>query len=245
VRSEIERAIAEGAAQLRSGLPDGGAAKLADYVQLLAKWNAKINLTAVRDPAQMVTHHILDCLAAVPEIAKLAYSNHRTLTPNPSPLEGEGSDQPSAQVRLADVGTGAGLPGLVIALAQPQMQVTCIDTVEKKIAFVQQAIGVLGLKNAKAVASRTENLQESFDVVTCRAFASLVDMVAMAGHLLKPDGLLLAMKGPKAEEEAAALPAGWLFLGAIELVVPGLNEERKLAVIRKAMTNDFVPVALE
>jgi 16S rRNA (guanine527-N7)-methyltransferase len=210
---DLERAIAQGAAELRCGLPEGGASKLADYVALLAKWNAKINLTAIRDPAQMVTHHVLDCLAAVPEIARL--TNGRL-------------------IRLADVGTGAGLPGLIIALTQPQMQVTCIDTVEKKIAFVQQAIGVLGLKNAKAMSGRVENIQERFDVVTCRAFASLVDMVQLAGHLLDPDGLLLAMKGPKVDEEAAALPAGWLYLGAIPLRVPGLNEERKLAVVRKA-----------
>jgi 16S rRNA (guanine527-N7)-methyltransferase len=212
-RAAIQRAIEQGAAQLRCGLPKSGAAKLADYVQLLAKWNAKINLTAVRDPAQMVTHHVLDCLAVVPETARLTQGK---------------------PVTVADVGTGAGLPGLVLALAQPQMHVTCIDTVEKKIAFVQQAIGVLGLKNAKALASRTENLQEQFDVVTCRAFASLADMVAMAGHLLKPDGLLLAMKGPRVEEEAAALPAGWLYLGAVDIQVPGLNEERNLAVIRKS-----------
>lgn len=208
----IERAIAQGAATLRCGLPEGGAAKLAEYVALLAKWNAKINLTAIRDPAQMVTHHVLDCLTVVPEIAKLTQGK---------------------PVTVADVGTGAGLPGLVIALAQPQMHVTCIDTVEKKIAFVQQAIGTLGLKNAKAVASRTENLQEQFDVVTCRAFASLAEIVQLAGHLLVPDGLLLAMKGPKVEEEAATLPVGWQYLGAIKLAVPGLNEERHLAVVRR------------
>jgi 16S rRNA (guanine527-N7)-methyltransferase len=209
----IERAIAQGAATLRCGLPEGGAAKLAEYVALLAKWNAKINLTAIRDPAQMVTHHVLDCLTVVPEIAKLTQGK---------------------PVTVADVGTGAGLPGLVIALAQPQMHVTCIDTVEKKIAFVQQAIGTLGLKNAKAVASRTENLQEQFDVVTCRAFASLAEVIQLAGHLLDQDGFLLAMKGPKVEEEAAALPVGWQYLGAIKLAVPGLNEERHLAVVRKA-----------
>jgi 16S rRNA (guanine527-N7)-methyltransferase len=208
----IERAIAQGAAELRCGLPEGGSAKLADYVALLAKWNAKINLTAIRDPAQMVTHHILDCLAVAPEIAKLTQGK---------------------PVSVADVGTGAGLPGLVLALAQPQMHVTCIDTVEKKIAFVQQAIGALGLKNTKAVASRTENLREQFDVVTCRAFASLAEIVQLSGHLLHQDGLLLAMKGPKVEEEAVALPAGWRFLGAIPLQVPGLNEERNLAVVRK------------
>jgi 16S rRNA (guanine527-N7)-methyltransferase len=209
----IERAIAQGAATLRCGLPEGGAAKLAEYVALLAKWNAKINLTAIRDPAQMVTHHVLDCLTVVPEIAKLTQGK---------------------PVTVADVGTGAGLPGLVIALAQPQMHVTCIDTVEKKIAFVQQAIGTLGLKNAKAVASRTENLQEQFDVVTCRAFASLAEVIQLAGHLLDQDGFLLAMKGPKVQEEAAALPVGWQYLGAIKLAVPGLNEERHLAVVRKA-----------
>jgi 16S rRNA (guanine527-N7)-methyltransferase len=208
----IERAIAQGAATLRCGLPEGGAAKLAEYVALLAKWNAKINLTAIRDPAQMVTHHVLDCLTVVPEIAKLTQGK---------------------PVTVADVGTGAGLPGLVIALAQPQMHVTCIDTVEKKIAFVQQAIGTLGLKNAKAVASRTENLQEQFDVVTCRAFASLAEVIQLAGHLLDQDGFLLAMKGPKVQEEAAALPVGWQYLGAIKLAVPGLNEERHLAVVRR------------
>jgi 16S rRNA (guanine527-N7)-methyltransferase len=208
----IKYAIAQGAADLRCGLPENGAARLADYVALLDKWNARINLTAIRDPAQMVTHHILDCLAIVPEVAQLTQG------------------QP---LRVADVGSGAGLPGLVLALAQPQLQITCIDTVEKKGAFVQQAIGLLGLKNAHAMAARVETVQERFDVVTCRAFAALAEIVQLSGHLLPPDGLLLAMKGPKVQEEAQALPTGWLFLGAIPLQVPGLKEERNLAVVRK------------
>jgi 16S rRNA (guanine527-N7)-methyltransferase len=223
----IEHAIAQGAADLRCGLPEGGAAKLAAYVALLAKWNAKINLTAIRDPQQMVIHHILDCLAIVPEVAKLVFTTHGS-SPQPSYASRAGS-----AIQIADVGSGAGLPGLVLALVLPQLQVTCMDTVEKKIAFVQQALGVLGLSNAKALAGRVETVQKRFDAVTCRAFASLADTVALAGHLLVQEGLLLAMKGPRVEEEAAALPAGWLFLGAIPLQVPGLEEERYLAVVRK------------
>jgi 16S rRNA (guanine527-N7)-methyltransferase len=249
VNNQIEHAIAHGAAALRCGLPEGGAAKLADYVALLAKWNAKINLTAIRDPAQMVTHHILDCLAIVPEVAALSYAARGPGTGidakayvasrrNRGAMNSDTAHEavPSGQaqsIRVADVGTGAGLPGLVLAFAQPQMQVTCIDTVEKKIAFVQQAIGLLGLSNAKALAARVETVQERFDVVTCRAFAALADVVTLAGHMLKPEGLLLAMKGPRVEREAAALPAGWLYLGAMDLKVPGLNEARHLAVIRK------------
>jgi 16S rRNA (guanine527-N7)-methyltransferase len=209
----LTAAIEHGAAELRCGLPAGGAEKLARYVELLAKWNSKINLTAIRDPAEMVTHHILDSLAVVPEFARFT--------------QGQG-------VRVADIGTGAGLPGIVLAVALPQLHVTCIDAVEKKISFVQQAIGTLGLANARAIAGRVEQHREIYDIVTCRAFASLAEIVQLTGHLVAPGGCILAMKGPRLEAEAAALPAGWSFLGAVDLRVPGLAETRNLALLRRA-----------
>jgi 16S rRNA (guanine527-N7)-methyltransferase len=218
----LQSAIEQGAAELRCGLPEGGAEKLARYVELLAKWNSKINLTAIRDPAEMVTHHILDSLVVVPEFARFAFGGS------------QGQSVPQLPVRVADIGTGAGLPGIVLAVALPQLHVTCIDAVEKKISFVQQAIGTLGLTNARAIAVRVEQHREIYDIVTCRAFASLAEIVQLTGHLVAPGGCILAMKGPRLEAEAAALPTGWSFLGAVDLRVPGLEETRNLALLRRA-----------
>lgn len=193
-------------------LPDVIALQLADYLLLLQKWNRNINLTAVRELPDMVTHHLLDCLAIVQPL--------RLLT----------GGQP---MHLADVGTGAGLPGLVLAATCPQLEVLCIDSVEKKVAFVQQAIGIMHLPNARATAARVESLTQQFDVVTCRAFASISEIITLAGHLVKEGGFIAAMKGPRLDKEAADIPAGWQVTEKIALTVPGLGEERSLAIIKR------------
>ncbi len=209
-RAALADQISHGAAQLRCGLPNGAAEQLADYLLLLDKWNARINLTAIRDLPSMVTHHVLDSLAIVPELAQVAHGR---------------------RLRIADVGTGAGLPGLVLAVAQPEWQLTCIDAVAKKIAFVQQAIGALQLANARAVASRVQDIGETFDVVTSRAYAALDEIIDSCQHLVAPGGVIAAMKGPRVDQEAQALPAPWRLAANIPLAVPGLNEQRFLAVL--------------
>lgn len=210
---QIQQAIENGARTL--GLmplsPEISTA-LVDYLLLLQKWNEKINLTAVRSLPEMITHHILDCLAVVPKLSVLFQKQ-------------------GASLNIADIGTGAGLPGLIIALILPQVTVTCIDAVEKKIAFVQQAIGLMKLQNCTALAARVQDLDEQWDVLTCRAYASMADMIATSGHLLREEGWIAAMKGPRLMKELAALPEGWHLLESVPLQVPGLNEERSLALV--------------
>ena len=209
IQQTIENgALAAGLMPLSSEM----SAALADYLLLLQKWNEKINLTAVRSLPDMITHHILDCLAVVPRLSVLFQK------------------QPGSQ-NLADIGTGAGLPGLIIALLLPQVSVTCIDAVEKKIAFVQQAIGLMKLRNCTALAARVQDLDQQWDVLTCRAYASMADIIATSGHLLRAEGYIAAMKGPRLRQELAALPVGWHLLESVPLQVPGLNEERSLALV--------------
>lgn len=182
------------------------------YLSLLHRWNATYNLTAVRDPAQMMVQHIVDCLAVISPLIRT--------------LGGQGA-------RVLDVGSGAGLPGVVIAVACPAIQVVCVDTVGKKAAFIRQAAMELRLPNLQAEHARVEALkQPPFDLITSRAFASLADFVALTGHLLAPGGRWMAMKGQPPEAELAALPAG-VALEAVEpLTVPGLAAERCLVWLR-------------
>ena len=183
------------------------------YLSLLQRWNATYNLTAVRDPAQMLVQHLVDCLAVV------------------SPLRRELGGHAGA--RLLDVGSGAGLPGLVVAVTCPALQVVCVDTVGKKAAFVRQAALELGLRNLQAEHARVEALAlPPFDLITSRAFASLADFVTLTRALLAPGGRWMAMKGQRPDAELAALPAG-VRLDAVEpLAVPGLAAERCLVWLR-------------
>lgn len=188
-------------------------ARLLDYLQLLAKWNAVYNLTAIRDPLQMVTQHLLDSLAALPAFA--------------------------AAQNVLDVGAGGGLPGMVLAIwgaeAQPAMRVALIDTVHKKTAFLTQAKAQLGLDNVAVHTGRVEQLRvpRQFDVITSRAFAELADFVTWSGHLLAPGGRFIAMKGARPDAEIARLPTGWRVTGVQPLQVPGLQAERHLVSITK------------
>jgi 16S rRNA (guanine527-N7)-methyltransferase len=207
-RAALTDVLADGARALRLDLSDAQIAQLMDYLALLSKWNAVYNLTAVRDPAQMVTQHLLDSLAVVPAFADA----HNIL----------------------DVGAGGGLPGMVLAIARPDMRVSMIDTVHKKTAFLTQAKAELGLKNVTVHTARVEQLQvaEKFDVITSRAFAELADFVTWSGHLLSGGGRFIAMKGVMPQEEIARLPAGWKVTEVRPLHVPGLEAERHLIFMK-------------
>lgn len=203
--------LADGFAAMGLELPAGAEAQLAAYLALLAKWNKVYNLTAIRDPGEMVTHHLLDSLAVLSILEKSAPAGRR--------------------FSLADIGSGAGLPGLALAIARPDWSVTSVEAVEKKAAFQQQAKIELGLANVSIHCGRVEDLQEKFDAVIARAFASLADFVSLAGHL---SGQLWAMKGTYPADEVAALPAGWRLVANHPLKVPGLNAERCLLQLEKS-----------
>lgn len=205
--------LAEGIAALAAfgvSLPAGAEEKLAAYLALLAKWNRVYNLTAIRDPDEMVTHHLLDSLAVLPEIEKSVPAERR--------------------FSLADVGSGAGLPGLALAIARPDWSLASIEAVDKKAAFQRQATIELGLDNVSIHCRRVEVVEERFDAAISRAFASLADFVRVAGHLADT---LWAMKGGYPADEIAALPPGWRVAAGHRLVVPGLDAERHLLQLEK------------
>ena len=185
------------------------ATPLLAYLALLDRWNRTYNLTAVRDPADMVARHLLDSLAMLPFV-------------------GDGA--------LADLGTGPGLPGIPLAIARPQLQVTLVESNGKKARFLREAVRTLQLRNARVAESRIESLDEpaAYDAITARALATLPLIVELGGPLLKPAGRLLAMKGARPDEEMAALPDGWRVDGVHRLVVPGLVAERHLVVVVRA-----------
>jgi 16S rRNA (guanine527-N7)-methyltransferase len=193
-------------------LSDDQMRRLLDYVALLQRWNQTYNLTAVRDPGEMLTQHVVDCLAAVPAL--------RRTSPGPK--------------RVLDVGSGGGLPGVVWAVVEPQLDVTCVDSVGKKVAFIRQAALALRVVNLRAEHARVEQLRAPpFDVVTSRAFASLADFVGLTRELATPGGIWLAMKGKLPLDEIAALPSGFQAFHVERLEVPGMDAERCLIWIRK------------
>jgi 16S rRNA (guanine527-N7)-methyltransferase len=201
-------------AQLRAGVAELGLSpsaqaveELLDYLELLSRWNAAYNLTAVRDPLAMVTSHLLDSLA----VAHL--------------VRGE---------RLADIGSGAGLPGIPLAILAPERQVTLIDANGKKTRFLREAVRALRLVNVRIEAQRVENVRGEFDTVTARAFASLADMLRLAGHLLAADGILLALKGQVHKEEILGLPEGYVVSDVKALRVPGLAAARHAVIIQRS-----------
>ena len=208
-RAPLARMLADGVAALGLDLNAAQLDLLLDYLALLAKWNAVYNLTSVRDPVQMVTQHLLDALAAVPAFG--AASN------------------------VLDVGAGGGLPGIVLAIARPDLAVSLIDTVHKKTAFLTQVKAQLGLSNVTVYTARVEQLQVAhpFDTITSRAFADLSDFVNWSGHLLAEGGQFIALKGVAPPEEQERLPAPWQVSELRALRVPGLNAERHLVFIRK------------
>ena len=215
--ADLKSALQKGAAELGLALSEAQIARLLDYLALIQKWNKVYNLTAVREPAEMLTHHLLDSLAVIQPL-------RRQLAGRP-PADGQGW-------RLLDVGSGAGLPGVVIAICCPDIAVTCVDTVAKKATFIQQAAITLKLPNLKGLHARVENLDDRFDVVSSRAFASLADFTAWSGAALAPTGIWLAMKGRAPVDEQAALPGGVEVFHVEQLAVPGLDEQRCIVWLR-------------
>lgn len=205
IRAELDTGLAA------LGLEHALATPLLDYLRLLLRWNRTYNLTAIRDPAEMVTRHLLDSLAMVPWLDGVQ--------------------------RLADLGTGPGLPGIPLALARSQLQVTLVESNGKKARFLREAVRQLALRNVEVAESRIEafDAPARFDAITARALATLPLIVELGGHLLQPDGRLLAMKGVLPEDEIAALPAPWAVQAIHPLRVPGLDAARHLVVIGREL----------
>ena len=243
LKSTLETGLRELGLALSSAQVD----QLLAYLDLIVKWNKVYNLTAVRDPAEMVTHHLLDSLAAIGPLLRQTGGQPSSVAgpPQGETAPGPGGDRvPSRswgsdpRIRLLDVGSGGGLPGVVIAITCPQIDVTCVDTVGKKAAFIQQAAAALKLQNLRGVHARVESLKAEegagFDVVCSRAFASLVDFTAWSASALKPGAVWMAMKGKYPSEEIAALPESVEVFHVEQLVVPGLDAERCIVWLRPA-----------
>ena len=202
-------------ADLGVSLDEAQRQRCAAYMGMLSHWNGTYNLTALRDAPDMFTHHLSDCLAVLPHLAK-----H---------LAERGAQ---ASVRLLDVGSGGGLPGVLLAVAWPDVQVCCVDTVGKKAAFIRQVAAELRLPNLRAEHARVEDLSSQHDLITSRAFSSLVDFIALTRARLAPGGVWMAMKGKSPDDERAALPDDIDVFHVEPLQVPGLDAERCLVWMR-------------
>ena len=211
-----ELPLQQGAEALGLTLNDTQIAQLLGYHALIQKWSKVYNLTAIRDPGEMLTHHLMDSLAIVAPLTR---------------------QTTGASVNMLDVGAGAGLPGVVVAICCPDIHVTCVDAVAKKMAFVQQVATELKLPNLKALHARVETLTDKFDIITSRAFATLLDFVTGSRAALKPaTGVWLAMKAKDTTAEAAELPADVAVFHVEQLAVPGLDAERCIVWIRENHT---------
>ena len=206
-----DRELREGAATLGLSLDDRQCEQLLAYGALILKWNKVYNLTALRDPASVLTHHLLDSLSVIQPLAR--------------EWPGRGA--------LLDVGAGAGLPGVVIAILRNDIAVTCLDAVAKKAAFVQQVAAELGLANLRGLHARVESLTGSYELISSRAFASLPDFFEGSKHLLAPGGRWLAMKGKMPSEELSQVPAEIEVFHVEQLSVPGLDADRCIVWARK------------
>ena len=208
-RESLRQRLSVGIRDLHLTLDAAAIERLLDYVDLLARWNAAYNLTAVRDPAEMVTRHLVDSLAIIPHLAGAT---------------------------LADLGSGAGLPGIPLAIAAPEREILLVDSNGKKARFLREAVRKLGLARTRVAESRVERVEGTFDCITARAFASLGEMLRWGGHLLAREGRWLALKGRRPDEELGALPDGFSVEDIIELRVPGLDAERHLVIVRRTGT---------
>jgi len=197
--------LAAGLAELGIDLPAEAQHKLLAFRDLLLKWNKTYNLTALRDPAQAISHHLLDSLAILPQVG------------------------PGA---LLDVGSGGGLPGIPLAIARPELSVSMVDTVQKKATFLQQAAIELGLRNVSAHHARVEQMQGQYAQISSRAFAEIGLFVSLTRHLLTPGGRWLAMKGVRPDAELESLPVDIVVEAIIPLHVPGLDAERHLIILK-------------
>jgi 16S rRNA (guanine527-N7)-methyltransferase len=264
--------LVAGGQQLGLALTDTQIDALMGYLGLLHKWSKVYNLTAVRDPLEMVTLHLLDSLAVVPALLRHLGTSHNPIVeraalaggststststspspspaPAPPPSPGPGPGEPTSAspaatsattparaFRLLDVGSGAGLPGVVIAIACPHIQVTCIDAVSKKAAFVQQVAASLGLPHLRGLHQRIEQLDTPHDLVCSRAFASLADFVHGSAKALAPGGVWLALKGKAPTEEMSALGTEVAVFHVEQLQVPGLDAQRCLIWMHPALS---------
>lgn len=227
---ETRARLIRAAGQMQAALSEAQAGQLLAYLDLIQQWNKVYNLTAVRDRDNMLTHHLLDSLAVIAPLRRQLGATAES---------GATARGPSA--RLLDVGSGAGLPGVVIAICCPEIAVTCVDTVGKKAAFIQQVAATLRLTNLRALHARVENLTGPFDVISSRAFASLSDFVNGSGAALAQGGFWLAMKGKSPADEMAALPAGVKVFHVEQLQVPGLDAERCIVWLQRSVA--ATPVA--
>lgn len=210
--AQREAVLREGAQAMGLSLSERQSAKLLAYGDLILKWNKVYNLTALRDPAQVMTHHLLDSLSIIQPLQRQC---------------------PEAE-RLLDVGSGAGLPGAVIAIMRPELSVSCVDAVAKKAAFIRQVSAELALPNLNGMHARVETLGGTYDVISSRAFASLADFYSGSSHLLAPEGVWMAMKGKVPTEEMSNLAAAGVDVFHVEhLEVPGLDAERCVVWARK------------
>jgi len=198
-------ALAAGLADLGITLPDEAQRKLLAFRDLLLKWNKTYNLTALRDPEQAISHHLLDSLSILPHVG-------------PEPM--------------LDVGSGGGLPGIPLAIARPELSVGLVDTVQKKATFLQQASIELDLKNVAVHHARVEEMQGQYAQISSRAFAEIALFVALTRHLMAPGGRWLAMKGQRPDDELKALPDDIAVESIVPLDVPGLAAERHLIILR-------------
>ena len=209
-RAALAQVLADGIKEMHLEVSTAQQDQLLDYLALMNKWNSVYNLTSLRDPMQMVTHHLLDSLAAVP-----AFAGARN---------------------VLDVGAGGGLPGIVLAISRPDMQVSMIDTVHKKTAFLKQVKAELELGNVTVHTMKVQDLavSDKFDVITSRAFADLSDFLDWSGHLLAQGGKFIALKGTAPAQEQERIPAQWKISGLQPLQVPRLGAERHLIFVERS-----------
>jgi 16S rRNA (guanine527-N7)-methyltransferase len=209
-RAALAQVLAGGIDEMKLDVSPAQQEQLLDYLALMNKWNSVYNLTSLRDPMQMVTHHLLDSLAAVP-----AFAGARN---------------------VLDVGAGGGLPGIVLAICRPDMKVAMIDTVHKKTAFLKQVKAELELANITVYTMKVQDLlvEDKFDVITSRAFADLSDFLNWSGHLLAQGGKFIALKGVAPPEEQERIPEEWKVTGLQPLQVPKLGAERHLVFVERA-----------
>ena len=211
-RSALAQTLRQGALALGLKLIDEQVNQLLDYADLIQKWNKVYNLTSVWAPDEILTHHLLDSLAVVQPLRRQTQDKH---------------------VRLLDVGTGAGLPAVAIAVCCPEIDVIGVDAVAKKAAFLQQVAAALRLENLQSIHGRVENLSIPYDVVASRAFASLADFVNVSSNSLLDGGVWMAMKGKQPDAEVAQLPAWATVFHVEQLMVPGLQAERCIVWLKK------------
>ena len=209
-RAALAQVLGDGIQEMKLEVSPAQQEQLLDYLALMNKWNSVYNLTSLRDPMQMVTHHLLDSLAAVP-----AFLEARN---------------------VLDVGAGGGLPGIVLAICRPDMNVSMIDTVHKKTAFLKQVKAELELAKVTVHTMKVQDLavSDKFDVITSRAFADLSDFLEWSGHLLQEGGKFIALKGTAPAEEQERVPAEWKISGLQPLQVPRLGAERHLIFVERS-----------